>query len=40
MILVGKPQEKMALGRPTYRWEDNIKVECTVIGWEGMAWFN
>jgi hypothetical protein len=26
-ILVGKPGEKVAHGRPTYRWEDNIKMD-------------
>jgi hypothetical protein len=24
-ILVGKPQGKVRLGGPSYRWEDNIK---------------
>jgi hypothetical protein len=25
-VLVGKPEEKMPLGRPRCRWDDNIKV--------------
>jgi hypothetical protein len=26
-ILVGKPKGKRPLGRPRYRWEDNIKTD-------------
>jgi hypothetical protein len=26
-ILVGNPEGKRPLGRPTYRWEDNIKMD-------------
>jgi hypothetical protein len=26
-ILVGKPQEKILLGRPMQRWKDNIKID-------------
>jgi hypothetical protein len=26
-VLVGKPEGKRPLGRPRYRWEDNIKVD-------------
>jgi hypothetical protein len=26
-VLVGKPEGKKPLGRPTYRWEDNIKMD-------------
>jgi hypothetical protein len=26
-ILVGKPESKRPLGRPRYRWEDNIKMD-------------
>jgi hypothetical protein len=25
-ILVGKPEEKIPLGRPRHRWEDNIRM--------------
>ena len=35
-----KPEGKRPLGRPMCRWKDNIKMNCTVVGWEGMAWFN
>jgi hypothetical protein len=26
-ILVGKPEEKRILGRPRYRWNDNIRID-------------
>jgi hypothetical protein len=37
-VLVGKPERKRPLGRPTRRWEDNIKmnlreVGCGCVGW-------
>jgi hypothetical protein len=40
-VLVGKSEEKIPLGRPRRRWEDNIKrdlheVECGV--WTGSSW--
>jgi len=34
--LVGKPGGKTPLGRPTRRWEDNIKMDLREIGWEGV----
>jgi hypothetical protein len=41
-ILVGKHEEKRPMGRPKFRWEDNIKVdlqevECGVMDWIGLA---
>jgi hypothetical protein len=36
---VGKPEGKIPLGRPKYRWEDNIKMD-TEIGWGSMDWIN
>jgi hypothetical protein len=39
-ILVGKPEEKRPLGRPRCRWEDNIEMDLTEIGWGGMGWIN
>ena len=30
--LVGKPEGKWALGRPTRRWEDNIKTDLQEVG--------
>ena len=32
-ILVGKPQRNRPLGRPTLRWEDNIKMDLQDVGW-------
>jgi hypothetical protein len=34
-ILVGKPEGKRPLGRPRYRWVDNIKME---LKRDKMAW--
>jgi hypothetical protein len=34
---VGK-KEKMPLGRPRRRWEDNIKMDLSEIGWGGVVW--
>jgi hypothetical protein len=33
-ILVGKPEGKRPLGRPTRRWVDNIKMDFREIRWE------
>jgi hypothetical protein len=35
-ILVGKPEGKRPLGRPTRRWVDNIKMDLREIRWDGM----
>jgi hypothetical protein len=32
-ILVGKPEGKRPLGRPTRRWEDNIRMDLIKLGW-------
>jgi hypothetical protein len=37
---VGKSEGKRPLGRPTYRREDNIKMDLREIGWGGMDWIN
>jgi hypothetical protein len=37
-ILVGKPEGKRPLGRPRRRWVDNIKMDLTEIGWDGVDW--
>jgi 3-oxoacyl-ACP reductase-like protein len=39
-ILVGKSEVKRPLGRPRRRWEDNIKMNLTEIGWVSMDWIN
>jgi len=37
-VLVGKPKGKRPLGRPRFRWEDNIKMDLQEVGCEGMDW--
>jgi hypothetical protein len=39
-ILVGKPEGKRPLGRPRRRWVDNIKMDLTEVGWDGMDWID
>jgi len=34
-VLVGRPEGKRPLGRPSLRWENNIKVDLRVIGIDG-----
>jgi hypothetical protein len=36
-ILLGRPEGRQPLGRPRYRWEDNIKMDLQAVGW-GMNW--
>ena len=31
-VLVGKPEGKRPLGRPTRRWEDNIRIDLQEVG--------
>jgi hypothetical protein len=35
---VGKAEGKTPLGRPRRRWVDDIKMDLTEIGWDGMDW--
>jgi hypothetical protein len=35
-VLVGKPEGKRQLERPTRRWEYNIKIEFEEVEWKGM----
>jgi hypothetical protein len=37
-ILVEMPEGKRLLGRTRRRWVDNIKMDLTEIGWDGMDW--
>jgi ribonucleotide reductase beta subunit family protein with ferritin-like domain len=39
-ILVGKPERKRPLGKPSYRWVKNIKKDLIEIGWDGVDWIN
>jgi hypothetical protein len=38
-IFVGRPEGRRPLGRPRYRWEDNIKMHLQEVGW-GMNWID
>jgi hypothetical protein len=35
-ILMGKPEGKRPLGRPRYRWVDNIKIYLREMRWDDM----
>jgi hypothetical protein len=37
---VGKPEGKRPLGRPRYRWEDNIKMDLKEVGCGGINWID
>ena len=37
-VLVGKSEGKRLLVRHRHKWEDNIEIDHTEIGWEGMNW--
>jgi hypothetical protein len=37
-VPVGKPEGKRPLGRPTRRWEDNIKADLREVGCLSMDW--
>jgi hypothetical protein len=39
-ILVGKPEGKWPLERPSRGWEDNIRTDLREIGWEGADWIH
>jgi hypothetical protein len=39
-ILVGKPEGKRPLGRPTCKWMHNIKMDLRDRGWGGMDWID
>jgi hypothetical protein len=31
-VLLGIPERKRSLGKPRYRWEDNIKMDLGAVG--------
>jgi hypothetical protein len=37
-LLVGKPEGRMALGRPRRRWVDNIRMDLVEVGWGDVDW--
>jgi hypothetical protein len=39
-VLVGKPEGKRPLGKPSRRWEDITKMDVQEVGCEGMDWID
>jgi hypothetical protein len=39
-ILVGKPEGRRPLRRPTCRWVDNIKMDLRETGWDAISWID
>jgi hypothetical protein len=39
-VVLGKPEGKRPLGRPSRRWEDNIKMDLQEVGYGGMDWID
>jgi hypothetical protein len=39
-ILVGKPEGRRPLGRPSRRWMNNIKMDTRERGWDGIDWID
>jgi hypothetical protein len=39
-LLVGKPERKRPLGRPRYRWVDNIRLNLGDIAWSGVDYIS
>jgi len=37
-VLMGKPGGKRPMGRPVYRWEDNIQMDLQEVGCGGRDW--
>jgi hypothetical protein len=37
-LLVGKPEGKRPLRRPTRRWVDNIRMHLGEVGWSDVDW--
>jgi hypothetical protein len=37
-LLVGKPEGKRPLGRPTRRWVNNIRMDLGEVGWGDVDW--
>jgi hypothetical protein len=40
MALVGKLEGRRQFGRPSRRWEDNIKMGIREVGWGSMDWIS
>jgi hypothetical protein len=37
-VLVGRPEARRPLGRPSLRWDDNMKMDLQDVGWRGVDW--
>jgi hypothetical protein len=39
-ILIGKPEMKRPLGRPSRRWKDIIRIDLREVRWDGVDWIH
>jgi len=39
-VLVGKPEGKRPLRKPSHMWEDNIKIDLQEVGFGDMDWID
>jgi len=39
-VLVGRPEGKKPLVRPSHRWEDNIERDLQEVGWGSIDWID
>ena len=39
-VLMGQPQGKRPIGRPRRRWEDNIKMDLSEVGYDPGDWID
>jgi hypothetical protein len=39
-VVVEKPEGRRPLGRPRSRWDNNIKIYFTEVGWENTDWID
>jgi hypothetical protein len=39
-VLVGKPEGKRPLGRPSRRWWDGIRMDLKDVGWGSVEWIH
>jgi hypothetical protein len=39
-IMVGNPEVKRPCGRFRHRWKDNVRIDLSEIGWNGVDWIH
>jgi hypothetical protein len=39
-VLVRKSEGKRPLGRPRYKWGNDVRMDLREIGWEGVDWMH